>query len=405
MSNKIVITKAAVGGRDYLASALLEEGRLAEAAFEDVLESPLLGNVYIGKVKGIIEKIEAVFVEIAPKQTAYLPLKEAEYALFSRQCRPGRLTEGDEIVVQVAREAVKTKGPVVSTGLDFKGSALVLTTRNRILGVSKKLGDFERQRLKSLFAEKMSGDFGLIIRTNAANYADEHLFAEFQAIYDRFRSVTDYYMHRTCYSCLYRESPSYVSMVRDCLALPLEKIVTDEREVYEELEGAFLKNGTLANEQLVFYEDPALSLSALYGLRSKLDEALKERVRLKSGAYLVIQPTEALTVIDVNSGKCIKGNRSDFYLKINLEAAREVARQLRLRNISGICIVDFINMDTKEAEAELAAELRKCLARDAVPAAFEGFTKLGLAEITRKKVKKPLREQVSRGRRMDEESG
>lgn len=137
-----------------------------------------------------------------------------------------------------------------------------------------------------------------------------------------------------------------------------------------------------------------LSLTALYGLKSKLEAALSERVWLKSGAYLVIQPTEALTVIDVNSGKCIKGKQKDFYLKINLEAAEEIARQLRLRNISGICLVDFINMDTKEANDSLAHTLKKCLFQDTVPAMFVGFTKLGLAEITRKKVKKPLWEQI-----------
>jgi ribonuclease G len=117
-------------------------------------------------------------------------------------------------------------------------------------------------------------------------------------------------------------------------------------------------------------------------------------VHLKSGAYLVIQPTEALTVIDVNSGKCIKGTQKDFYLKINLEAAKEIARQLRLRNISGICLVDFINMDTKEAREELIEALKQHLAKDIVPAVFIDFTELGLAEITRKKVRKPLWEQL-----------
>lgn len=142
-------------------------------------------------------------------------------------------------------------------------------------------------------------------------------------------------------------------------------------------------------------KDAMLSLSALYGLKFKLKEALKERVWLKSGAYLVIWPTEALTVIDVNSGKCLKGKRKDYYLNVNLEAAVEIARQMRLRNISGICIVDFINMDTRKAEEELVRVLKQELAKDTVPAVFVDFTRLGLAEITRKKVKKPLWEQIA----------
>ena len=159
--------------------------------------------------------------------------------------------------------------------------------------------------------------------------------------------------------------------------MQLEKIVTDNDAVYEELCRVFSAEEALKETQIEFYNDNMLSLTALYGLKSKLEAALSERVWLKSGAYLVIQPTEALTVIDVN-----------------LEAAEEIARQLRLRNISGICLVDFINMDTKEANDSLAHTLKKCLFQDTVPAMFVGFTKLGLAEITRKKVKKPLWEQI-----------
>jgi ribonuclease G len=175
----------------------------------------------------------------------------------------------------------------------------------------------------------------------------------------------------------------------------LEKIVTDESSVYEALRQTFLKEDIVQKDRLELYQDPALSLSALYGLRSKLEEALRERVWLRSGAYLVISPTEALTVIDVNSGKCIKGKDTDFYLKVNEEAAAEIARQLRLRNISGICIVDFINMDTEDARTRLIHTLKHHLAKDMVPSVFIDFTKLGLAEITRKKIKKPLWEQVA----------
>lgn len=391
----MVITKTTIKQNDYLAYGLLEDGKLIEVSFDKPGEGTLLGNIYIGKVKRIVEKIEAVFVEIFPGQMTYLPLKEAELAMFSRQCRKGKLTEGDEIVVQVVREAVKTKDPVVSTKLTFKGNALILTTENTVLGVSKKLDYETRMRLKDLFADKMDGSFGLIVRTNAANDSDEQIFADFSAIFDNFCSVKNYYKHRTCYSLLYREQAGYVSVVRNCLSAQLEKIVTDDPEVYEELRRVFYEQGAVTEEQLAFYDDPMLSLSALYGLKSKLDEALKERVWLKSGAYLVIQPTEALTVIDVNSGRCIKGGGEDFCLKINLEAAKEVARQLRLRNISGICVVDFINMDSEESRGELARALKRYLAADPVPASFEGFTKLELAEITRKKVKKPLWEQVA----------
>ena len=173
----------------------------------------------------------------------------------------------------------------------------------------------------------------------------------------------------------------------------VEQIVTDEEDIYQEILGFFQGKEPLASK-VKLYQDSMLSLSNLYGLRHKIEDALKERVGLNSGAYLVIQPTEALTVIDVNSGKAIKGNAKDYFKRVNLEAAEEIARQLRLRNISGICIVDFINMGSKEDEALLAQTLKEHLKADPVPAAFLDFTKLGLAEITRKKLKKPLWEQV-----------
>lgn len=316
-----------------------------------------------------------------------------------KQCRPGKLTEEDEVVVQVSREAIKTKDPTVSTNIMFKGNALILTTENKKLGISKKLSSEKREYFQSLFADratgKESGDFGLIVRTNAVNYTEEQLFAEFREMYEQFSGLKNIYKHRTCYSCLYHAPLSYVANIRDHLSMNLEKIVTDESSVYEALRQTFLKEDIVQKDRLELYQDPALSLSALYGLRSKLEEALRERVWLRSGAYLVISPTEALTVIDVNSGKCIKGKDTDFYLKVNEEAAEEIARQLRLRNISGICIVDFINMDTEDARTRLIHTLKHHLAKDMVPSVFIDFTKLGLAEITRKKIKKPLWEQVA----------
>lgn len=396
MGKRVVITKQNIKEGEYLVTALLEDNRMLEVSCDDVATDVLLGNIYIGKIKRILEKIGAVFVEISPGQMSYLPLKEVKDPMMAKQCRPGKLTEEDEIVVQVVREAIKTKEPTVSTNISFKGNAIVLTTEDKLLGVSKKLDAEQRCHFRGLLEDKKDERFGLIVRTNARNYSDEQLLAEFHTIYERFCYLEKQHKHRTCFSCLYHAPSSYVSSVRDHLSMKLEKIVTDDLKIYEELCLEFQNEASITNEQIIYYQDPLLSLSALYGLKSKLEGALRERVWLRSGAYLVISPTEALTVIDVNSGRCIKGKQKDFYLKINLEAAEEIACQLRLRNISGICVVDFINLDTKEERAELARALKSHLAKDIVPAVFVDFTKLGLAEITRKKVKKPLWEQVKK---------
>lgn len=394
MSNRVIITKEIIHSREYLVTALFEDNRMTEVSCALSSEAALLGNVYIGKIKRIVPKIGAAFVEIAPGQMTWLSLSEVKEPMMVKQSRAGRLTEEDELVVQITKEAVKTKEPTVSTNISFKGNAIILTTENRKLGVSRKLESQKRKYFQSLFSEKTDHRFGLIVRTNAGNYSEEQILDEFQVIYEQFNRMNDQYLHRTCYSCLYQSPAGYIASIRDYLSLKLEKIVTDDVQIYEELQETFQKEHIITEEQLVFYEDSLLSLSSLYGLKFKLKEALEERVWLKSGAYLVIQPTEALTVIDVNSGKCVKGNRKDFYLKVNSEAAEEIARQLRLRNISGICLVDFINMDTAEAREELIHVLKHALSKDTVPAVFVDFTRLGLAEITRKKVKKPLWEQV-----------
>ena len=399
MGKRVVITKQKIKDSEYMVTALFEDHQMLEVSCESIQENTILGNIYIGRIKRIVKKLDAAFIEILPGQMGYLPLSEAKEPMMVKQCRPGKLTEEDEVVVLVSREAIKTKDPTVSTNIMFKGNALILTTENKKLGISKKLSSEKREYFQSLFADratgKESGDFGLIVRTNAVNYTEEQLFAEFREMYEQFSGLKNIYKHRTCYSCLYHAPLSYVANIRDHLSMNLEKIVTDESSVYEALRQTFLKEDIVQKDRLELYQDPALSLSALYGLRSKLEEALRERVWLRSGAYLVISPTEALTVIDVNSGKCIKGKDTDFYLKVNEEAAEEIARQLRLRNISGICIVDFINMDTEDARTRLIHTLKHHLAKDMVPSVFIDFTKLGLAEITRKKIKKPLWEQVA----------
>lgn len=389
MSNRVVITEETINHREYLVTALFEGSRMAEVSCDAALEPSLIGNIYIGKIKRILPELGAAFVEIAPGKMTYLPLSEAGDALMVKQQRAGVFTQEDEIVVQIAKDAVKTKEPSVTTNLSIKGNALIFTAENKKLGISKKIESGKRKYFQSIFAEKMDGRFGLIVRTNAENCTKEQLTEEFDRLLYQFLLILQQYRYRTCYSLLYQAPSEYISRVRDYLGLRPEKIVTDDFGIYEELQQTFQE------EPVEFYEDAMLSLSALYGLKFKLKEALKERVWLDSGAYLIIWPTEALTVIDVNSGKCFKGKRKDFYLKVNVEAAIEIARQMRLRNISGICIVDFINMDTKEAEEELIHVFKRELAKDTVPAVFVDFTMLGLAELTRKKVKKPLWEQIT----------
>lgn len=391
LDRRIIITKVDIRKTSYFVTALFEDGRLCEADCMDSRQESLLGNIYIGRIRDIRQKIQAAFVEIAPGQTAYLPLRDIKNPIMVKQARPMQLTQNDEIVVQIVKDAVKTKDPECSTNLNFTGNHVILTSENHKLGISHKLEEPVRAGYRELLKSEMTGAFGLIVRTGAADVSDAVLLDEVRQLKQQYEQLLATCQHRTCYSCLSEHIPSCIQTVRSHSSQNIEKIVTDDPVIFEQLQQYLPPQ---QQDSLSFYEDASYPLAALYGLSHKLSDALEERVWLKSGAYLVIQPTEALTVIDVNSGKCTKGRSDSFYLRINFEAAVEIARQLRLRNISGICLVDFINLERDEEKEQLVQCFRRELAKDSVPAVFVDFTKLGLAEITRKKIRKPLYEQI-----------
>ncbi|MDD6058413.1 MAG: ribonuclease E/G, partial [Clostridiales bacterium] len=258
-------------------------------------------------------------------------------------------------------------------------------------------------------------DWGIVIRTNASEVSDEVLLKELWELSEKGSIVLKTACHKTCYSLLYAETSAWSKQMRSLRRKELEEIVTDNREIYEEIcayyqippnhliTGAGIPTPvdqikTAEGICLRYHRDAALSLSALYGIKAKLEDALKVRVWLKSGAYLMIEHTEALTVIDVNTGKNVEKKRmQENFLKINLEAAAEIARQLRLRNLSGIILVDFMNLTDPDANQRLLTSLREAVKADPVPTQIIDMTRLGLVEITRKKEKKSLRELLGYG--------
>ena len=204
-------------------------------------------------------------------------------------------------------------------------------------------------------------------------------------------------IHRTAFSLLYKADSFYLQQLRNSYTGELDKIITDVKSVYTEMEEYLSVYQPEDKGRLTFYEDKNLSLASLYNITRDLERALQPQVWMKSGAYLVIEPTEACTVIDVNTGKCDskRKDRQKTFLKINLEAAKEVANQIKLRNLSGIILVDFIDLEQEEDRATLMHELHELLKKDAIPTNLVDMTKLQLVEITRKKQKKPLHEQIT----------
>ena len=401
LSHKLIITKIPYVSR-YAAdeqtktlSVLMNHKECLEISCDIEEERSLIGNIYVGKVKNIVKNIDAAFVEIKKGVLCFLPLNEAEDAIFANHKENSKLVVGDELLVQVLKDGVKTKAPVVSTNLNFTGRYFVFTTKRKDeIGVSNKLNAEDEKRLQE-YAQKKEADFGMIIRTNAKNASVEELDREFDYLKEVYEKVVNFGVHKTAFSLLMQDEAPYIKQLRNIRQDELEEIVTDDKEIYEQaLE--FLKLHQPGDvDKLRLYDDTSYSLWKLYGLETMIDDATRTRVWLKSGGYLVIEPTEALTVVDVNTGKYEGNKNADAtFLKINTEAAVETARQLRLRNISGIVIIDFIDMNTEADRLEVLSVLNKELKKDPVKAQLVDMTKLNLAEVTRKKVKKSLKEQL-----------
>lgn len=394
--NRAVITR----WNGQLLTALVSDREVLQLNLEDEGERSILNNIYIGKVKNIIKNINAAFIDIGNGQTAYYSLTENTLHHYTRPHPGGKLCAGDEIIVQVSRDAVKTKDPVVTSCLNFTGKYCVLTAGKNIIGFSSKIMDAEwKQELKPVLEAEKEDGFGIIVRTNAKEADPSVMIAELRQLKERYKNVMELGKYRTCYSLIYEAVPSCVSSIRDTYANHMEEIVTDDSEVYQILERYLTENQPEDLEKLRFYQDPMVALIKLYRIEKTMEEALNKKVWLKSGGYLVIEPTEALTVIDVNTGKYAgKKNLRDTIMKINLEAAEEASRQLRLRNLSGIIIIDFIDMEMEEDRKLLLKKLSEWCGRDPVKTTVVDITKLNLVEVTRKKIRRPLYEQVGKRR-------
>ena len=396
MSERIIITKAPLKegwGQEFFLAAAFDEKRMTQIQVEAVSKSSILGNIYIGRVENIATNIQAAFVDIAKGVSCFLPLEEAKNAVFTKKNGKKDLCIGDELLVEVTREKQKNKPASVSANLNFSGKYLILTTGNHLLGISKKLHATERERLQALLKDQITDTFGIVVRTAAKDASDEEILKELEMLTKQCHACLQGAMHRTAFTRLREAPPFYLQFLKNRNLTEVQKITTDIPSVHEVLLQHL--QDTKEAEKLHLYTDTQVSLFALYSLTHELERALHRQVWLPSGAYLVIDPTEALTVIDVNSGKNIKKkSREELVFSVNVEAAHEIARQLILRNISGICIIDFIDMKEKKHREELMHILRMDLKKDKVPATLVDITRLGLVELTRKKVQKSLKEQL-----------
>lgn len=375
-------------------TAVEEDGTIVAFSVSEEEES-ILGNIYIARVQNIVKNIQAAFLTFADGKTGYYSIEDNKNPLFTNPKQTAKICVGDSMIVQVKRENAKTKPPTMTSHINLTGKYAVLTVGNTRFSISSKISDTDwKNRCMEYFSRYCSQTYGFILRTNAYGVNFDIIEKEIQILVASYQKICDDGIHRTCYSCLYKNPPDFINQVKNIWQEGLEAIITDKKDYYNELREYLITEQPEDIGKLRFYQD-SWPLSKCYNIEKQLERTLSERVWLKSGAYLVIQPTEALTVIDVNTGKYIGNkNHSDTSLKINLEAARELAVQLRLRNLSGMILVDFINMEKEEDNRTLLAELEKLVRKDAVKTVLHGMTALGLVEITRKKIRKPLYEQL-----------
>lgn len=371
----------------------IEDNRLAKVFLSGKTDFNV-GDIYVGRVKNIVRGMSAAFVEFSQGKTGFLSYTDLKPEAVLNRKEATDLKCGDELIVQISKEPLKTKDAALTTDLSVSGKYIVVFPFGKGIHYSNKLGDKERQKLGEsislLLAETDARERGYIFRTNAANASSKELKSEYDELTCKIDKMLSVAGKRTVFSCLYREKEFFANVLKNMYHADNTEVVTDKKEIFEKLQ-------TL-DVPVRFYEDDRIDMFCLYGLKERLAEALSRKVWLKSGGYLVIEPTEAMTVIDVNSGKTDKASNKltpeEFHHRINTEAVPEILHQLRLRNISGIIIVDFLktgNESSQQLLKQLTAEAKK----DSVQTVIIGMTKLGLVEITRKKTEASLYEKLN----------
>ena len=402
---RLIITNMTYRGSARRMCILEEDRKIVEIRPESTENGAAPGDVYVGQVENAPGNLDAVFVRISPDERCYLPIKDTQNAVYSSGT--GNRTKpkaGDELLVQVTRGKMKTKLAAVSAELSFPGRYLVLSTGREGLMFSKKLSANEKERLKGALEKleiqakprtETDPGFGLLVRTEAVQATKEELLREYHSLSELYVSVAINGSHRTLYSRLYRPDADYIGMLKDLKEETAEAILTDDREVMEHISTWCKTNAPSLISKIKLYEDKLLPLPKLISLERTLDEALKKQVWLKCGGYLVIEPTEAFISIDVNTGKYVsKKKPEEGFREVNLEAAEEIARQLRLRNLSGMILIDFINMQNPDHNEELLGILRKFTKKDPVQTEVIDMTKLHIVEATRNKVRPTLYEAL-----------
>jgi len=376
--------------------ALMELGVVQEMHIERSGHLGIVSNIYVGQVKRVLPGMQSAFIDIGLERSAFLHVADIwENRNSGDIAKPIEkvLSEGQRILVQVIKEPMGSKGARLSTQISIAGRQLVFLPQESHIGVSQRIeGDQEREslraRLQQLLPVGHSG--GYIVRTMAETATDKELLADNEYLNKLWENLQGQAKTAPAPSLIYQELNIGLRVLRDFVNEETTRILVDSRETYQRMV-EFSQNYIPGTRPLLNHYAGERPLFDLYCVEEEIERALSRRVDLKSGGYLIIDQTEALTTVDVNTGGFVGGrNFDDTIFKTNLEAAQVIARQLRLRNLGGIIICDFIDMDTHEHRNAVLEEFNKALARDRMRISVNGFSSLGLVEMTRKRTRESL---------------
>jgi ribonuclease G len=376
--------------------AVIEHGVTQELHIERALARGLVGNIYMGRVIRVLPGMQSAFIDIGGERAAFLHVADiwgnrqngSAGAPIERL-----LTEGQNLMVQVVKDPIGTKGARLSTQISVAGRFLVYLPQESHIGISQRIEDEEerqhlREKLQQLLPPEEKG--GFIIRTMAEAASDAELGSDVAYLRKLWAGIQEKAQTAQSLTLLYQDLYLSLRVLRDFVHEETSRILVDTRETYEAMREFAREFTPMFMDRIHCYEGERPLLD-LYGVEDEIEKALARRVDLKSGGYLIIDQTEALTTVDVNTGGFVGGRSfDDTIFKTNLEAAQVIARQLRMRNLGGIIIIDFIDMDSEEHKNAVLNEFRKALVRDRTRMTVNGFTQLGLVEMTRKRTRESL---------------
>ena len=379
---------------DLTRIALAENGELMELYYESKRDESLVGNIYAGRAANVMPNLQAAFVDIGVGKNGYYYYGNAR-AVSDAEKNLAKPKVGDTLILQVEKDAVSSKGAVLSANFSFPGKFLVLLPKDAgEIGVSRKITNSEeRSRIREIVGELLPEGCGAIVRTNGEGKTREEFEKEINVLAAKTEKLkTGEFIKPP--ALLLQENHPVKRAARDFYAPDVDEYVVNDKNAYEELLETGDYNGE--NQPALKLHEEKLPLFESYFLESQSEKALDEHVWLKSGGFLVIEETEACVVIDVNTGKAAgKGDLQKTILKTNLEAAEEAAKQMRLRNLSGIIIIDFIDMADPNAQKEVTKRLEAAVKKDRIKTVVVGMTELGLMQVTRKKTRPSLKRQMT----------